>query len=96
MRSKLQLAIAAGMLSTLAFAQEPPQTMIFRHGATAGVVGGPQTFEYMATQSFSFDGCRGQERPVFRRSSYRDHAEAGRWKSNREKNERYHVSRQRR
>jgi hypothetical protein len=57
MRSKSLLVVAAGILSTLAFAQEPPQTMIFRHGVTAGVVGGPQTFEYMATQSFSFDGA---------------------------------------
>jgi hypothetical protein len=57
MSSKLQLAIAAGMLSTVAFAQEQPPNMIFRHGVTAGVIGGPQTFEYMATQSFSFDGA---------------------------------------
>src|SRR5437588_2416286 len=57
MRSKLQLVIAVGMLSTLAFAQEPAQTMVFRHGGIGGVVGGPQTFEYMATQSFSFDGA---------------------------------------
>src|SRR6266581_3554128 len=57
MRSKLQLVIAAGMLSTLAFAQEQAQTMVFRHGGIGGVVGGPQTFEYMATQSFSFDSA---------------------------------------
>ena len=57
MRSKLQLVMLAGMLATLAFAQEQAQTMVFRHGVTAGVVGGPQTFEYMATQSFSFDGA---------------------------------------
>jgi hypothetical protein len=59
MTSKLQLAIAAAMLSTLAFAQEQAQTMIFRHGGvSAGGEGvGPQTFEYMATQSFSFDGA---------------------------------------
>jgi hypothetical protein len=57
MRSKLQLVIVAGMLSSLAFAQEPAQTMVFRHGVSAGVIGGPQTFEYMATQSFSFDGA---------------------------------------
>lgn len=59
MTSKLRLAIAAAMLSTLAFAQEQAQTMIFRHaGVSAGGEGiGPQTFEYMATQSFSFDGA---------------------------------------
>jgi hypothetical protein len=58
MRSKLRLVLAAGMLSTLAFAQEPAQTMVFRHGVMAGGEGaGPQTFEYMATQSFSFDGA---------------------------------------
>jgi hypothetical protein len=58
MRSKLKLVIAAGMLSTLAFAQEQAQTMVFRHGVMAGGEGvGPQTLEYMATQSFSFDGA---------------------------------------
>jgi hypothetical protein len=59
MTSKLRLAIAVAMLSTLAFAQEQAQTMIFRHGGvSAGGEGvGPQTFEYMATQSFSFDGA---------------------------------------
>src|ERR1700681_5005015 len=59
MTSKLQLAIAAAMLSTLAFAQEQAQTMIFRHSgvSTAGEGVSPQTFEYMATQSFSFDGA---------------------------------------
>jgi hypothetical protein len=61
MRSKLQLMLAAGILATLAFAQEPAQTMVFRHGVMAGGGGdvgvGPQTFEYMATQSFSFDGA---------------------------------------
>ena len=58
MRSKLQLVIAAGTLATLAFAQEPAQTMVFRHGVMAGGEGvGPQTFEYVATQSFSFDGA---------------------------------------
>ena len=59
MTSKLQLAIAAAMLSTLAFAQEQAQTMIFRHGgfSVGGEGVGPQTFEYMATQSFSFDGA---------------------------------------
>jgi hypothetical protein len=56
MRFKLQLVIAAGILSTLAFAQEPAQTMVFRQGVRIGDVG-PQTFEYMATQSFSFDGA---------------------------------------
>src|SRR5579864_782176 len=58
MRSKLELIIAVGMLSTLAFAQEPAQNMIVRHGVMAAAEGvGPQTFEYMATQSFSFDGA---------------------------------------
>jgi hypothetical protein len=57
MRSKLQLVMTAGVLTTLAFAQEPAQTMVFRHGVTAGVAGGPQTFDYMAAQSFSFDGA---------------------------------------
>jgi hypothetical protein len=53
-----RLIIAAGMLSTLAFAQELAQTTIVRHGVMAGGEGvGPQTFEYMATQSFSFDGA---------------------------------------
>jgi hypothetical protein len=46
------------MLSTLAFAQELAQTTIVRHGVIAGGEDvGPQTFEYMATQSFSFDGA---------------------------------------
>src|SRR5579864_5420997 len=57
MTSTLQLVIAAGMLSTLAFAQEPAQTMIYRQGVRVGEGVGPQTFEYMATQSFSFDGA---------------------------------------
>jgi hypothetical protein len=59
--------IAAGMLASLAFAQEQAPTMVFRQGdakpfffggvRAGGVIGGPQTFEYMATQSFSFDGA---------------------------------------
>jgi hypothetical protein len=65
MRSTLQLIMASGMLLTLAFAQEQGQTVILRQGiSAAGGVGGgiggsvgPQTFEYMATQSFSFDGA---------------------------------------
>lgn len=52
-----KLIIAAGMLSTLAFAQELAQTVIYRHGVNAAEGVGPQTFEYMATQSFSFDGA---------------------------------------
>jgi hypothetical protein len=58
MRPKLQFVISAGMLATLAFAQEQAQTMILRHGVMAGAEGvGPQTFEYVAKQSFSFDGA---------------------------------------
>jgi hypothetical protein len=55
MRSKWQFVIAAGILSTLALAQEQTHTMVVRQGVRIGDVG-PQTFEYMATQSFSFDG----------------------------------------
>jgi hypothetical protein len=55
MTSKLKLTIAAGALSALAFAQEPAQNMVFRQGVRIGDVG-PQTFEYVASESFSFDG----------------------------------------
>jgi hypothetical protein len=55
MTLKLKLAIAAGVLSALAFAQEPAQPMVFRQAVRIGDVG-PQTFEYVASQSFSFDG----------------------------------------
>src|SRR5215467_12332737 len=55
MISKLGLSIAVGMLSTLSFAQEPAPTVIYRQGVKIGDVG-PQTFDYVATQSFSFDG----------------------------------------
>src|ERR1700720_3385898 len=52
-----KLILAAGMLSTLAFAQELAQTVIYRHGVNAAEGVGPQTFDYVATQSFSFDGA---------------------------------------
>ncbi len=52
-----KLIIAAGMLSTLAFAQELAQTVIYRQGVSTADGVGPQTFDYVATQSFSFDGA---------------------------------------
>jgi hypothetical protein len=56
MKRKLQIAIAAGMLSTLSLAQEAGHNVIFeRHGAIEGAAG-PQTFQFVTSESFRFEG----------------------------------------
>ncbi len=72
MKRKLQIAIAAGMLSTLSLAQEAGHNVIYeRHGNFEGAVGarplseeelrlvtaiGPQTFQFVTSESFRFEG----------------------------------------
>ena len=55
MTAKVQLAMAAGLLSTVAFAQGPPQNVFFQQRTIGGDAGDKQTFEYMASE-LSFDG----------------------------------------
>jgi hypothetical protein len=52
-----KLIIAAGMLSTLAFAQELAQTVIYRQGVSTADGVGPQTFEYVANSVIHLDGA---------------------------------------
>ena len=56
MKRTLQIAIAAGMLSTLSLAQEPGHNVIYeRHGNIERSVG-PQTFQFVTSDSFRFEG----------------------------------------
>jgi hypothetical protein len=55
MTSKIQIGLAAGILSAVSFAQGPPPNVIYRERATmAGPAG--QTFEYISSE-LSFDGA---------------------------------------
>jgi len=56
MKRKLQIAIAAGMLSTLSLAQEPRQNVIYERHGTLERSDGVQTFQVVTSESFRFEG----------------------------------------